>query len=72
MIIEGNREVRVNNENQIITLTGMVRPRDISSDNMILSTYIADARISYSGSGIVNDRQKPGWLSRILDVIWPF
>lgn len=72
MIIEGNREVRVNNENQIITLTGMVRPRDISSDNIILSTYIADARISYSGSGIVNDRQKPGWLARILDVIWPF
>ena len=72
MIIEGNREVRVNNENQIITLTGMVRPRDISSDNIILSTYIADARISYSGSGIVNDRQKPGWLIRILDVIWPF
>lgn len=72
MVIEGNREVRVNNENQIITLTGMVRPRDISSDNIILSTYIADARISYSGSGIVNDRQKPGWLARILDVIWPF
>ncbi len=72
MIIEGNREIRVNNENQIITLTGMVRPRDISAENIILSTYIADARISYSGSGIVNDRQKPGWLSRILDVIWPF
>lgn len=72
MIIEGNREVRVNNENQIITLTGMVRPRDISSENIILSTYIADARIAYSGSGIVNDRQKPGWLTRILDVIWPF
>jgi flagellar L-ring protein precursor FlgH len=72
MIIEGNREVRVNNENQIITLTGMVRPRDISSDNIILSTYIADARISYSGSGVINDRQKPGWLTRILDVIWPF
>lgn len=72
MIIEGNREVRVNNENQIITLTGMVRPRDISSDNIILSTYIADARISYSGSGIVNDRQKPGWLARLLDMIWPF
>jgi flagellar L-ring protein precursor FlgH len=72
VIIEGNREVRVNNENQIITLTGMVRPRDISSENIILSTYIADARISYSGSGVVNDRQKPGWLTRILDVIWPF
>lgn len=72
LLIEGNREVRVNHENQIITLTGMVRPRDISSDNIVLSTYIADARISYSGSGVVNDRQKPGWFARILDVIWPF
>jgi flagellar L-ring protein precursor FlgH len=71
-IIEGNREVRVNNENQVITLTGVVRPRDITSDNVIQSTYIADARISYSGSGIVNDQQRPGWLMRILDKVWPF
>ena len=72
LIIQGNREVRVNHENQIITLTGMVRPRDISADNVIMSTYIADARISYSGSGIVNDKQRPGWLVRLLDNIWPF
>lgn len=71
-VIEGNREVRVNNENQIITLSGIVRPRDISSDNVVQSTYIADARIGYSGSGILNDRQKPGWLMRILDSVWPF
>jgi flagellar L-ring protein FlgH len=70
--IEGNREVRVNNENQVITLTGVVRPRDISGDNVIQSTYIADAKISYSGSGIVNDQQRPGWLARLLDNIWPF
>lgn len=71
-IIEGNREVRVNNENQIMTLAGVVRPRDISGDNIVQSTYIADAQISYSGSGIVNDRQRPGWLSRLLDRVWPF
>ncbi len=71
-VIEGNREVRVNNENQIITLTGVVRPRDISGENVIQSTYIADARISYSGSGVVNDQQRPGWLIRILDNVWPF
>lgn len=71
-VIEGNREVKVNNENQIITLTGVVRPRDISSQNVIQSTYIADARISYSGSGVLNEKQSPGWLMRILDYIWPF
>jgi flagellar L-ring protein FlgH len=72
LAIEGNREVRVNHENQIITLTGLVRPRDISADNIVQSTYIADARISYSGTGIINDRQKPGWFTRIMDVVWPF
>lgn len=72
LIIEGNREVRVNAENQLITLTGIIRSRDISAENVILSTYIADARISYSGSGVLNDRQKPGWLMRVLDKVWPF
>lgn len=72
LVIEGNREVRVNGENQIITLTGLIRPRDISPANIIQSTYIADARISYSGSGVLNDQQRPGWLARILNNIWPF
>jgi flagellar L-ring protein FlgH len=72
LVIEGNREVRINNENQIITLTGVVRPRDISPANIVQSTFIADARISYSGSGVLNDQQRPGWLARILDKIWPF
>ncbi len=71
-IIEGSRQVRVNHENQVITLSGIVRPRDISADNVVESTYIADARIAYSGTGVLNDRQKPGWLTRIMDVVWPF
>jgi flagellar L-ring protein FlgH len=72
LFIEGNREVRVNNENQMMTLTGIIRPRDISADNVIRSTYIADARIAYSGKGVLDERQRPGWLARILDVVWPF
>ncbi len=72
LVIEGNREVRVNEDNQMITVTGIVRPRDISADNVVQSTYIADARIAYSGTGALNDRQKPGWFTRIMDKIWPF
>ncbi len=70
--IVGSRQIAVNNETQLIILTGIVRPRDISPDNIVLSTYIADARISYSGTGIVDDRQQPGWLANILNKIWPF
>jgi flagellar L-ring protein precursor FlgH len=72
LVVTGSREVLINNENQIIQLTGVVRPRDINANNQVLSTYIADARISYSGTGVVNDRQKPGWLTNIVMKVWPF
>jgi len=71
-VILGSRQVTVNNEDQFITLSGIVRPRDISPDNVVLSTYISDAKITYSGSGVINDRQRPGWLARVLDTVWPF
>ena len=70
--IVGSREVTVNHERQFITLYGIIRPRDVSANNVIESSYIADARIVYSGSGIVNDRQRPGWMSNIVNNIWPF
>lgn len=72
MMIYGSREVMVNNERQLLTISGVIRQRDVSSENMVLSTYISDARIEYTGAGVVNDRQRPGWGSRILDVVWPF
>jgi flagellar L-ring protein FlgH len=72
MKVVGTREVQINNENQYITLSGVIRSRDVSSENIILSTYISDAQISYSGAGVVNDRQRPGWMTRVLDKTWPF
>jgi flagellar L-ring protein precursor FlgH len=70
--IFGTREVTINNELQFIHLTGIIRSRDISTDNVVLSTYIADAKIEYNGAGVVDDRQKPGWLTSLLNKIWPF
>ena len=72
LMIEGRRNIRVNEEDQIIVLEGTVRSRDIAPDNTVNSIYIADARISYSGRGIISDRQSPGWLMNIFDKIWPF
>ncbi|MRR38206.1 flagellar basal body L-ring protein FlgH, partial [bacterium] len=71
-LIEGRRNVKVNNEDQIIILEGTVRPRDVSPDNTVSSSLIADARITYTGKGVISDRQRPGWLMNILDYIWPF
>ena len=70
--IRGYQEVKVNNETQHIILSGIVRPSDISQDNAVLSSHIADARIEYSGQGVLGDKQQPGWLARGLDAVWPF
>lgn len=70
--ISGKQEIKVNNETQYISISGIIRPEDISTNNEIQSAYIADARIEYSGKGVIADKQRPGWLIRILDFIWPF
>ncbi|MBO4301335.1 MAG: flagellar basal body L-ring protein FlgH [Desulfovibrio sp.] len=70
--IEGAREIRVNDETEYMVVRGMIRARDVSADNTILSTQIADATIEYYGSGVLADKQKPGWFTRLMDNIWPF
>ncbi len=69
--VEGARETRVNNETQYIVVTGLIRSRDIQSDNSILSTNMANSKVEYWGSGVLADKQKAGWLTRLLDNIWP-
>jgi len=70
--IKGSKEVTVNNERQFITLSGIVRPRDITPNNVVLSTYVCDASIAYSGMGVIDERQRPGWMTRMMNTVWPF
>lgn len=70
--IRGTKEVRVNRENQYLTLEGIVRPRDIHIDNTVQSNLIADARVEFTGSGVISDKQGQGWGTRIADTLWPF
>lgn len=72
LVISGSRQIRVNNETQFITVSGIIRPEDIGPTNEISSTYIANAKIIYSGTGPISDKQKPGWLGRMIDHVWPF
>jgi flagellar L-ring protein precursor FlgH len=72
LAVEGKRELYVNNEKKEILVQGIVRTKDIAYDNSILSTQIADAKIIYTGIGVVGEKQTPGWLARILDTVWPF
>lgn len=70
--VEGAREVRVNDDTQILVVRGLLRQRDIGPDNSVPSSYLAEARIELYGQGILQDKQRPGWLSRLLDHVWPF
>ncbi len=72
LAIKGTRALKINNETQYLTISGVVRQTDIGPDNTVLSTKIADARIEYTGSGIISEKQTPGWAHRILGIISPF
>lgn len=67
LLIEGRRAVIVNNDTHIITISGIVRPQDITAANTILSSQIADAEIEMVGRGVTAESQNPGLFYRILD-----
>jgi flagellar L-ring protein FlgH len=72
LMIQGQRQMRINNETEVIMLTGIIRPQDIDNTNTVPSTKVAEARLTVSGAGVVSDKQKVGWFQRIFDHVWPF
>ena len=70
LFISGSRLITINGDEQIMKVTGIVRPSDIQADNSIYSYSISDATISYSGKGLINDSQKPGWITKFLHWIF--
>ena len=70
--IEGDKVILVNKEEQHFYISGVIRPKDISDDNIVDSDRIANAQIEFTGRGSISDKQSEGWFSRVLDFIWPF
>ena len=70
--VEGSRETRVNDETQHLVVTGLVRARDSEADNSGRSSLMADSKIALFGKGVLSDKQSPGWLTRLMDNLWPF
>jgi flagellar L-ring protein precursor FlgH len=73
LIVRGEKWMTLNSGEEYIRVSGLLRKEDVSLDNVVSSTKLANARISYSGTGDLADSQKMGWLGRVFNsIIWPF
>ncbi|MGE7991309.1 flagellar basal body L-ring protein FlgH [Pseudomonas sp. NPDC089554] len=71
--VRGEKWMTLNTGEELVRIAGLVRADDISTDNTVPSTRVADARITYSGTGSFADASQPGWLDRFfLSPLWPF
>lgn len=72
LVVRGEKIMALNEGDEFVRITGLIRPQDIRPDNTVLSTSIANAQISYGGNGAVADSSSHGWLSRFFLKVWPF
>ncbi len=72
LVVSGTQEVRVNFEVRVLNVAGILRPRDIATDNTVSYDKIAEARISYGGRGRITEVQQPGWGQQVIDLLAPY
>lgn len=69
LMITGQQLLQINGEAQTISLSGVVRPRDVGDNNIVSSSRIADAHVQFVGDGFVTDKSRPSWISQVLSLI---
>ncbi|RMA97499.1 flagellar basal body L-ring protein FlgH [Hydrogenothermus marinus] len=72
LFIVGKKIIKINEDTQVLRISGIVNPNYINQDNSVLSDKISDMYVEYNGKGFIADNQRPGWLARFLVKIWPF
>ncbi len=71
LFVEGHKVILLNEEELHFYVSGVIRQLDVSPENSVRSSLIADAQVEFSGRGVVTDQQAPGWLHRILNAYGP-
>ena len=72
MLVRGQKMLTLNRGDEMIQISGIIRPNDISFDNRVLSTRVADARITYTGKGEIARASRQGWLNKFFSMLSPF
>ena len=72
MLVKGEKALTLNRGDEFVQISGLVRQADVSPDNKVLSTRVADARIKYTGKGEIARSSRQGWLQRFFSMISPF
>lgn len=73
LVVQGRKKLTINQGDEYITVTGLVRPDDVAPDNTVSSTRVANAQIAYTGTGTLAETNRMGWGQRLLNSpLWPF
>jgi flagellar L-ring protein precursor FlgH len=72
LVIQGKQQIGVNYDLRELTMSGIIRPQDIASDNTVSYDQIAEARITYGGKGSIQDVQQPRYGDQLIDILMPF
>ena len=70
--VEAQKMVKINKEDELMTLSGIVRRRDVAADNSVPTTMVGDLRVTLNGKGVASADNAPGWLFRLFEKIAPF
>jgi flagellar L-ring protein precursor FlgH len=70
LVVQGDKTLKLNQGDEFVHVSGVVRPADIATDNTVTSDKVADAHISYSGKGVLNSSNSVGWLARFFNSVF--
>ena len=70
LVVQGDKSLKLNQGEEFIRISGVIRPADIATNNTVTSDKLADARISYSGKGVIDSANRMGWLTRFFNSVF--